>query len=280
MTSFIKIPDAVLQDRRLNHTQILLYGVIMSLSKKEWYCRASNKKMWEIMWLEKRAIQRHLNTLSEKWFITIEMEGTTNRKIYIRDVLTDTGVWNDTGVWTDTGGVSELTPKYINEYLFTNVNKIPPKKNEKKSTTSWKSKRTTNEHLLVWEKKEQFKKFWDTYPHVSGRSNRKVSIPRFLELDTEQVLLWATLLKREVECWIENWQYVKASERRLKNFTPINETQKQRRLMAIFECHMRQQEGKRERMERLIQDFPNVDFKKLREELSEKNSLLHKMTFI
>jgi hypothetical protein len=42
---------------------------------------------------------------------------------------------------------------------------------------------------------------------------------------------------------------------------------------------MKQQDGKKERMERLIQDFPNVDFKKLREELSEKNSLLHKMTF-
>jgi hypothetical protein len=73
---------------------------------------------------------------------------------------------------------------------------------------------------------------------------------------------------------------VKAAERWLKNFTPINETQKQRRLMAIFEWHMKQQEGKKERMERLIQDFPDVDFKKLREELSEKNSLQHKMTFI
>ena len=271
MASFIKIPDAVLQDRRLNHTQILLYGVIMSLAKKEWYCRASNRTLWDMLWIWIWMVQNSIKRLKEEWYISVEIETNNKRKIKVCEI--------SQGCEISRGGMWNITPKYINEYLFTNVNKIPPKKKEEKSTTSWKRKRTTNEHLLVWEKKEQFKKFWDTYPHVSGRSNRKASIPRFLELDTSQVLLWATLLKREVEIWKQDGDYVKAAERRLRNFTPINETQKQRRLMSIFERHMKQQDGKKERMERLIQDFPDVDFKKLREELSEKNSLLHKMTF-
>ena len=275
MVSFIKIPDTVLQDRNLNHTQILLYWVIMSLTKKEWYCRASNRTLWDMLWIWIWMVQNSIKKLKEEWYISVEIETNNKRKItVVSHVKYHMGVCE-----ISHGGMWNITPNNNIEYLFTNVNKIPPKKNEEKSATSWKRKRTTNEHLLVWEKKEQFKKFWDTYPHVSGRSNRKASIPRFLELDTGQVLLWATLLKREVEIWKQDGDYVKAAERWLKNFTPINETQKKRRLMSIFERHMKQQDGKKERMERLIQDFPDVDFKKLREELSEKNSLLHKMTF-
>lgn len=271
MTNYIKIPTEILQDEKLNHTQILLYGVIMSLTKKEWYCRASNRTLWDMLWIWIWMVQNSIKKLKEEWYISVEIEANNKRKIKVCEI--------SQGCEISHGGMWNITPNNNIEYISTKVDIIPPKKNEEKSTTSWTTKRTTNEHLLVWEKKEQFKKFWDAYPHHTWRSSRKKSISCFLELDTEQVLLWATLLKREVECWIENWQYVKAAERRLKNFTPINETQKQRRLMAIFERHMKQQDGKKERMERLIQDFPDVDFKKLREELSEKNSLLHKMTF-
>lgn len=267
MASFIKIPTEILQDKKLNHTQILLYGIIMNLSKKEWYCRASNKTIWDAMWLTINAVQKNLIALKNAWHIEIEIEDYTHRKIYMG------------GYKKINGGVDEIIPYKKKEYISSKEDIIPPQKNEEKTDTNWKKKRTTNEHLLVWEKKEQFQKFWETYPHYTWRSNRKKSIPPFLELDTEQVLLWAALLKWETTIDSRQWNFVKAAELWLRNFTPINEEQKRRRLKAIFDWHMRQPDWKKERMEMLVHDFPWVDFKQMREELSEKNSLLHKMTF-
>ena len=225
------------------------------------------------MGLTDEAVRKNIKVLKNCWYVDIQIENCNSRKIY-------TLVNSYQGGGTDIpGGWYDDTTNNIKEYISSKEDIIPPQKNEEETDTSWKKKRTTNEHLLVWEKKEQFQKFWETYPHYTWRSNRKKSIPPFLELDTEQVLLWAALLKWETTIDSRQWNFVKAAELWLKNFTPINEEQKRRRLKAIFDWHMRQPDWKKERMEMLVHDFPWVDFKQMREELSEKNSLLHKMTF-
>ena len=72
MEWFIKIPNAILQDKDLNHTQMILYGCIESLSKKKWYCYASNQALGEYIHITKHRVSNHLSKLQELGYIEIE----------------------------------------------------------------------------------------------------------------------------------------------------------------------------------------------------------------
>ena len=75
MEWFIKIPNAILQDKDLNHTQILLLGIIDSLcNNKEWKCWASNQYLGELLKSDERSIRRNLKVLSDKWYIKIGVD--------------------------------------------------------------------------------------------------------------------------------------------------------------------------------------------------------------
>jgi hypothetical protein len=90
----------------------------------------------------------------------------------------------------------------------------------------------------------------------------------------------AKIQNRKVELEIQELQYVLWGGKWMTWFSPQSDKIKQLEVRKIFERHMQiWWPDMRERMERLVQDFPDVDFKRLRQELSEKNSLLHKMTF-
>ena len=73
MEWFIKIPNAILQDKELTHTWILLFWIIESLcNNKEKKCYASNQYLWECLWVNDRTIRRWLKALSDKWLIKFE----------------------------------------------------------------------------------------------------------------------------------------------------------------------------------------------------------------
>ena len=143
---------------------------------------------------------------------------------------------------------------------------------EKKSTTSGKKKRTTNEHLLEWETKEKFEKFWNTYPHVTGRSSRKESIPLFLEHNPDDLVVGASILKWEVESWKQQDGFVKASERWLKNFTPITDSHKKRKIKEIMKRHMNTGWDKKTRFEEMQKDFEWVDLKAIAAEIRDEKT--------
>ena len=83
MEWFIKIPNAILQDKELNHTQMILYGYIKNLSNKEWYCWAKNETLAEYLNVDNRTVQRHLNKLKDKGYIEIKIEKNNRDRIVI-----------------------------------------------------------------------------------------------------------------------------------------------------------------------------------------------------
>ena len=72
MEWFIKIPNAILQDKELLPTEKLLYWIIDSLcNNKEKVCTASNQYLSECMFISVRSIQRWIKVLSDKSYITV-----------------------------------------------------------------------------------------------------------------------------------------------------------------------------------------------------------------
>ena len=97
MDSFIKIPNAILQDKELSHTEMILYGYILVLShNKEWCCFANNPTLWEYIWRDRFTISKLLSNLVKNWHIKIEDEW--HRKIYPMSKTTKGYVKNDIGV--------------------------------------------------------------------------------------------------------------------------------------------------------------------------------------
>lgn len=67
------MPNAVLFDKRLTDKQKLLYCLITSLSAEKWYCRASNKYLWEKLDSKERTISNSIKALIEFWYIESEV---------------------------------------------------------------------------------------------------------------------------------------------------------------------------------------------------------------
>lgn len=96
------------------------------LCAKEWFCWATNENLWELLWVDKLTISRHISQLQEKWYISIDIISRNERKIRIDE--------NIKGDWQKRqGGIDEN----INPYIYTN---------------------NTNEY--------SFQKFWEDYPHA------------------------------------------------------------------------------------------------------------------
>lgn len=84
MEGFIKIPNAILEDKDLSHTERILYGYILSLSQSEWYCYASNETLWKYIYLHKNRVSLLISSLEKKWHISIgdvEVKGIKVRTI-------------------------------------------------------------------------------------------------------------------------------------------------------------------------------------------------------
>lgn len=79
------IPANVRYDNDLNEKAKLLYGEITCLSNKEGYCYASNNYFARLYKCSIRTIQNAISKLQEKGYITVVIENSNERKIYIRD---------------------------------------------------------------------------------------------------------------------------------------------------------------------------------------------------
>ena len=108
------MPNKVLYSTELSDKQKLLFCVISSLCAEKGYCRATNEHLWELLWVDKLTISRHISQLQEKWYISIEIISRNERKIRIDE--------NIKGDWQKRqGGIDEnINPLYI----YTNITNI------------------------------------------------------------------------------------------------------------------------------------------------------------
>lgn len=240
MEAFIKIPNAILQDKDLNHTQMILYGYIRGLSLKKWYCYASNKTLWEYLNIKIRAVQRHLNKLKERWYIEIEMEWYFDRKItYVKKNMGD--------VKNDMGGVSEMTP-YIMSEMTPYIDKEKDNIN-KEINKEFETFRKLFPHARKW-KKQEAKKF---YTQIN---------------DPVTVIKEVKHLKLKIQAWIEEIKFIPACERWIRDFTPISDEVKVKDLEKIMKRHLTT-EWTKERYPDLVEVYGEERVKAMAKKISK-----------
>lgn len=80
---FCMIPNVVLYDNELSDKQKLLYWVISSLCAEKWYCWASNKYLWELLWVKEWTISNSIKWLLEKWYIYSDINKSKGNERHI-----------------------------------------------------------------------------------------------------------------------------------------------------------------------------------------------------
>lgn len=231
MEAFIKIPNAILQDKDLNHTQMLLYGYINSLATKKWYCYATNKTLGEYLNITKSRVSNHLTELMKHWYI--EIIGWQLRKI--KPIAK-----NSKGVADNSnGGCQEQQPDIDKE--------IDNRKEEinKEFETFWK----LFPHARKW-KKQDAKKFYT-------QINDPISV-------TKEVMH----LKFKIQAWVEEWKYVPACERWIRDFTPISDEVKVKDLERIIRWHLTTEWAK-ERYSDLVEVYGEERVKAMAKKVSQ-----------
>lgn len=82
-TGYWIIPNTVLYSTELTDKQKLLFCAISNLCAEKGYCRASNEYLWELLWVNRWTISKHIWTLTELWFLVADDE--TPRKITLAE---------------------------------------------------------------------------------------------------------------------------------------------------------------------------------------------------
>jgi hypothetical protein len=77
------IPNSVLFNDKLSDKQKLLFCLISSLCAEHWYCRASNKYIWDKLFVCEETISRNISNLIKLWFLTSEILENNSRKLYL-----------------------------------------------------------------------------------------------------------------------------------------------------------------------------------------------------
>jgi DNA-binding MarR family transcriptional regulator len=77
------MPNKVLYDNELSATQKLIYVVISSLCAEKWYCRASNKYIWDQLNVSVDTASEAINKLVDKWYLYSKIDKKDWNKRYL-----------------------------------------------------------------------------------------------------------------------------------------------------------------------------------------------------
>lgn len=80
---FAVIPVIMFEDKKLTPSDVLVYGVISSLTKKQGHCWASNKYLADIVHVTERQIQYSIKRLKDNGYIHREFGKNDQRMIFL-----------------------------------------------------------------------------------------------------------------------------------------------------------------------------------------------------
>lgn len=205
MEAFITIPNAILQDNDLSHTEMILYGYILSLShNKDKYCFATNKVLGEYLNRSPKTITPSLSKLKKKGYI--EIEEWPLRKIIPL-------LKNKEGVLKN----KDTPPKKLGPY----IDKVYID-NNKLLSNSYSELYTSYYGKDKWYDDNVCNKLIDT------------KLKQWITLD--QIKQWMVLYN--CECRInQEYRYVKKLDKWIKEFQPLSEEQVEETLTRLIKQH-------------------------------------------
>lgn len=227
------MPNLVLFSKDLTDKQKLLFCLISSLCAEKWFCRATNEYLWELLNADQRTIRRNVSELETKWYITTEIETNNKRKITLDKNVLGVGQ-------KCPGGVGQKCPH--NNIIYNN----------------------TIEYT--------FSDFWKDYPHA--RKWKKWESERyFKEQPCDEVKKQVSIMKWKLKAWLIESKYIPACERRIRDFTPINDDVINQDLVKICRRHLNAWGDMKERSLELKQTFWEERIDSIVKAIQQKNTL-------
>lgn len=123
----------------------------------------------------------------------------------------------------------------------------------------------------ISKKKDEFETFWNEYPHAR-KWKKKDSMNYFLKQDTDAVMKQVWILKRTIEAWLQDAEYVPACERRIRDFTPLSEEVVKQKLIKICKRHLNAWGDMKQRSLELKQTFWEEQINEIVKAIQQKDS--------
>lgn len=86
-------------------------------------------------------------------------------------------------------------------------------------------------------KESEFELFRKAFPHAR-KWKKADSKNYFLKQEPTEVMKQVSILKRKIKAWLQDWQYVPACERWIRDFTPLNDDVVKQDLVKICKRHL------------------------------------------
>ena len=120
---FCMIPNVVLYDNDLTDKQKLLYWTISSLCAEKWYCRASNKYLWELLWVKEWTISNAVKWLLDKWYIhsDINKDKGNERHLSLSCEISQGGIVKNHNRYCEKSQHINIIDKYYNKIINNNT---------------------------------------------------------------------------------------------------------------------------------------------------------------
>lgn len=201
----------------------------------DFYC--TNEELSELLCLSEATIKRALKTLLEDWIVeyskTMREWGWQLRKIE----LTQNGLLLS----------SNLSFSKGSNWAFHNIiqeinNNIVP----------FETFRTEYPHARKWKKAES-KKYYD-------------------KLNSEEVMKQVHILKWKIRAWLQDWQYIPACERWIRDFTPLNEDVIKQDLVKICKWHLNAWWDMKQRSHELKETFWEQQINEIVKAIQQKDN--------
>lgn len=152
-----------------------------------------------------------------------------------------------------------------------NQNEIKSKSNENQTERKDKKEKIKNKENKESEFSDEFKTFWNEFPHAR-KWKKSDSYNYFIKQDYQQVMKQVWILKRKIRAWLQDWKYVPACERRIRDFTPLNDDIVNQDLHKICRWHLNAWGDMKQRSLELKQTFWEQEINEIVKAIQQKDS--------
>ena len=118
---------------------------------------------------------------------------------------------------------------------------------------------------------DSFEKFWKEFPHAR-KWKKNDSYEFFVKQDSSEVMKQVWILKWKLKAWLEEWRFIPACERWIRDFTPLNDDVVKQDLVKICEWHMNEWWDVKARSQELKQTFWEQRINEIVKAIQQKNS--------
>lgn len=202
MDNFIKVPNKVKTDRELSWFTKILYGEILSLTAKTWFCNASLEYFISTFWVGRDAIYRSIKSLKSKGFLSWELWNLEVKKSLSQkcDTCSENATVCSENATICSENATDLSQKrYKNENtLIYIIDNIIDKLIERKVL-----KERPSEKLI-----QAFRDFYEYRQQAGAKDKKMIPTEKSMEMIIKSMCSekYEGIAIRKIERAIENWR--------------------------------------------------------------------------